>query len=173
MRHIFIFIFLFFLHAGFSQALNVYNNAVKNYPDNKLWSDNQVYQIAKSYNIQDSLFLNPEKIKQKFILTLYMPKDDLKKLFIKLQDVYDTKRYFSEVKSVSTVDEWLDLLEKYPGFSNTLKNDKVFTLGYSFQKFVNKVKNQEILLFLRGSEVVVAENTPDEYKKFKLLKRLK
>lgn len=174
MKNIFLFTFLFFFHFGFSQSLDVYNNAIKNYPDNKLWSDNQVYQIAKSYNIQDFLFLNPEKIKDNYILTLYMPMNDLKKLFEKLRDVYDTKRYFSEIKNISTIDEWLDLLTKYPGFSNSLKNDKVFTLGYPFQEFIDKVKNNEILVFINeNGGLVVDPNTRKEVETYKHLKRLK
>ena len=175
MKTLYISLFLFVIQFGNSQdnIMNVFATAIDNKTENnQLWTDNEVYEVAKEFNIQDSLFLSTEILKNSFSIVRYMPKSDINKYFNDLKELYEDINYRSEIESVSLIDEWLNLLVKYPTVANSLINDKVFTMGLSFEEFINKVKHFEILLFLDGPTIVVVHNTREEFEKNKHLKWL-
>ena len=154
--------------------MDVFTNALENKAENnQLWTDNEIYEIAKEYNIQDSLFLSSGILKDNFSIVRYMPKSDINKYFYGIEGVYEDENYRSEIQSVSTIDEWLNLLAKYPTVANSLINDKAFTNGLSFEEFINKVKHYEILFFLDGETLVIVPNTRKNYEENKHLKWLK
>ncbi len=176
MKTLYLLLLLFVIQIGNSQnnILDVFTKANENYSkNNQLWTDDEVYEMAKEYNIQDSLFSSSGILKNNFSISRYMPKSDINKYFYDLRRFYESMNYRSEIQSVSTIDEWLNLLAKYPTVANSLKNDKVFTMGLSFEEFVNKVKNSEIFLFLDGKGIVVIPNIHKNFEEKKHMKRLK
>ena len=108
MKTLYISLFLFVIQFGNSQdnIMNVFATAIDNKTENnQLWTDNEVYEVAKEFDIQDSLFLSTGILKNSFSIVRYMPKSDINKYFNDLKELYEDINYRSEIESVSLIDE--------------------------------------------------------------------
>ncbi|HEB62780.1 MAG TPA: hypothetical protein ENI82_06480 [Bacteroidetes bacterium] len=144
--------------------------------ENQLWTDEQVYQMTENFSIRDTFFIDQNVLKQEYQFLKYLPQPDFANYCIKMQSFYtslsDFSNYHQELQNINTIQEWENLLIKYPSVGYEFTTDTA--LG---NNFINKIENREILIFVsdtkNNAELLFVPNTQENYNEFKHLKRLK
>jgi hypothetical protein len=129
------------------------------------WLDSQLYQFAKVYHLEDSMFVNSTTIKSGYTLLRYYPKIEVDRYFAqrvksdarqKDWNLYlqEAKEFREKVQDVKNSNEYLDLLSKYPRYKVELI--KVNDRQPDYRDLENKIKSGEIRIAkMNDSEEVI------------------
>jgi len=172
--------FLFIINFSFSQKTFL--------SDKKLWTDKQVYQMTEKFGIQDTFFTKDKQLKEDYFILYYIPQPEFDNYCQELIDLFknnaeatstmrEIDNYMDELKNISTIDEWISLLNKYPRVKKIYEDSRKKSGFQSFSDFISKLKNNEYLVFLdnhgKYTSLVFSKNIPEALDSFKHLKRLK
>ena len=137
------------------------------------WTDNQIYDFAKKYSLQDSLFENPYTIKKNYTLLRCYPKVELEKYFISKTNTIkrrnewrlyqeETENFHKESKLIKSSKEYLALLNKYPRYKAELL--KFLRKDDDYLNFEKKLVSGEIRVgrMISNGDVVLIPEKFDE-----------
>ena len=144
------------------------------------WTVQQVFDMTAKFKIQDTFFISPTELKKSYQILKYLPQPDFDDYCNHMQKTFivssDFKNYFLGIKTINTIDEWIELLHRNNSVFDSFNEDlyPVDEENIDFIKLLENLKNRKMLIFVQesGSVFITIKNRAN-FKKYKHLKRLK
>jgi hypothetical protein len=126
------------------------------------WLDSELYEMAKGYNLQDSLFENPTTIKSGYTLLKCYPKLEVEKYYSQKVISDNRRREWKLIENeteefnkksifVKSTKDYIELLNKYPRYKNELL--KIYSKTPGYENFIDKLLSGEVRIIILPEKV--------------------